>query len=212
MTHAATPGAPPRALVLEGHIAGVGTAQGTRLVVGRWRRSPLGGFADVMVERADGTRVLLAPRDDVAALITRLYTFDAVHLVDVRVVADRPTRTWTVVAGPLHARLVLGTRTPVGALLGLVPGRLATAPATAGIVDAVAGVLVRGVRTRGRGADGTTEVYAARDQHAVTALDARWGDEDLGPLRRVEPPVRFGFSSTPAAPAVTAVRVRVGSA
>lgn len=210
MTHAAP--APAPAVELAGHIAGVGTAQGTRLVVGRWRRSPLGAFADVMVERPDGTRVLLAPREDVAGLITRLYTFDAVHLVDVRVVADRATRTWTVVAGPLHARLTLGARTALGALLGLVPPGIVTAPVTAGLVDAVAGLLVPGVRTRGRGADDSPEAYVPRDQHAVAALDARWGDEDLGPLRPVDPPVRFGFSSTPAAPAVTAVQVCVGSA
>jgi len=52
--------------------------------------------------------------------------------------------------------------------------------------------------------------YAAQDQHAVVGLAARWGDEDLGALRRVEPPVRFGFSSVPASPSVTAVRVAIG--
>ncbi len=197
-------------VVLDGHIAGVGTAQGTRLVVGRWRRSPLGGFTDVMVERADGTRTLLAGRDDVVDLVTRLYTFDTVHVVDVRVVADAATRTWSVVAGPLHARLVLGRRTRVGALLGLVPAAVVGARASAGLVDAVARTLVPGVRTRGRGADGSWEVYAARDQHAVVGLAARWGDKDLGGLRRVEPPVRFGFSSVPASPSVTAVRVAIG--
>lgn len=207
-----TPAARVPALALTGHIAGVGTAHGTRVVVGRWRRSPLGGFVDVMVEHPDGTRVLLAPRADVVDLVTRLYTFDAVHVVDVRAVADRATRTWTVVAGPLHARLELGGRTRVGALLGLVPAALVTAPATAGLVDVAARTLVPGVRTRGRGADGSWEVYAARDQHAVVGLVAHWGDEHLGPLRRVEPPVRFGFSSVPAAPCVTAVDVRIESA
>ncbi|MBO3093376.1 hypothetical protein [Cellulomonas dongxiuzhuiae] len=199
----------PAPVVLDGRIAGVGTAHGTRLVVGRWLRSPLGGFADVMVEHPDGTRVLLAPRSDVADLVTRLYTFDAVHVVPVHVVADASSRTWTVVAGPLRARLTIGARTPVGALLRLVPPVVVRARATAGLVDALAGALVRGVRTRGRGRDGSSQVYAARDQHALVALDARWGDRSLGDLRRVGPPVRFGFSSVPAAPAVTAVQVTI---
>ncbi|MBD7916815.1 hypothetical protein H9657_00780 [Cellulomonas sp. Sa3CUA2] len=203
------PDVAPEPVVLDGHIAGAGSAHGTRLVVGRWRRSPLGGFADVMVEHPDGTRVLLAPRSDVVELITRLYTFDAVHVVPVRVVAEPTSRTWTVVAGPLRARLTIGARTPVGALLGLVPPVVVRARATAGLVDAAARAVVPGVRTRGRGRDGSTEVYAARDQHAVVALDARWGDRPLGGLRRVDPPVRFGFSSVPAAPAVTAVEVSV---
>lgn len=198
------------AVTLEGHIAGVGTTQGTRLVVGRWRRSPLGAFADVMVERPDGTRLLLAPDERVADLVTRLYSFDAVHLVDVSAHADAASRTWTVVAGPLHLRLGIGDRTGVGALVGLVPPGLVTARATARAVDAAAGALVPGVRTRGRGADGSHEVYVPRDQHTVTSLAARWGGEDLGGLAPVDPPVRFGFSSVPTRPCVTAVRVRIG--
>lgn len=204
-----TPAA-PGTVTLDGHIAGAGTASGTRLVVGRWLRSPLGAFADVMVERPDGTRLLLAPHEDVAALVTRLYTFDHVHVVDVRVTADRDTRTWTVVAGPLDARLGVGRRTPVGALLRTVPAALRESAAVAPVVDGVARTVLPGVRTRGHGRDGSAQAYHARDQHAVTSVDARWAGEPLGPLRDVSPPVGFGFSSVPAAPAVTAVHVRIG--
>lgn len=211
MSHVSdAPPAVPDRITLDGHIAGAGTQEGTRVVVGRWLRSPLGPFADVMVERPDGTRVLLAPREDVAGLVTRLYTFDAVHVVDVRVAADRAARTWTVEAGPLDARLVLGSRTPVGHLLGAVPRGVTRSAATAGLVAAVAGAVLPAVRTRGTGRDGTPERYAAHDQHAVVAIDARWGDRTLGALRPVLPAVRFGFSSVPARPSVTAVHVIVG--
>lgn len=211
MTHASSaPPTPADRVTLDGHIAGAGTQEGTRVVVGRWLRSPLGAFADVMVERPDGTRVLLAPDEDVAALVTRLYTFDAVHVVDVRVTADRAARTWTVSAGPLDARLAIGPRTAVGRLLRAVPPAVTRSEATAGVVAAVAGAVLPGVRTRGTGRDGTPERYAAHDQHAVVAVDARWGDRSLGALRPVDPPVRFGFSSVPAAPAVTAVHVVIG--
>ena len=44
-----------------GHIAGVGTSGGTRLVLGCWDRTPHGPFADVMVAHPDGRRELLAP-------------------------------------------------------------------------------------------------------------------------------------------------------
>ena len=52
-----------------GFIAGMGTAEGTRLVVGHWPESPLGSFSDVMVERADGHRMLLAPSEEVAGFV-----------------------------------------------------------------------------------------------------------------------------------------------
>ena len=45
----------------DGAVAGIGTASGARLVVGMWPRSPDGSVTDVMIERADGHRILLAP-------------------------------------------------------------------------------------------------------------------------------------------------------
>lgn len=59
-----------------------------RVVVGWWLESPWGEFADAMVERADGHRVLLAPSDDVAGLVSTTYTFDEVRVEPI--VARRP--------------------------------------------------------------------------------------------------------------------------
>src|SRR5688500_14861080 len=44
-----------------GRIAGVGSTSGVRVVVGRWDDGPWGSFADLMVEDAEGHRVLVAP-------------------------------------------------------------------------------------------------------------------------------------------------------
>lgn len=45
----------------DGWIGGLGTTSGLRLVVGHWPTSPYGSFTDVLLEQADGHRVLLAP-------------------------------------------------------------------------------------------------------------------------------------------------------
>lgn len=187
----------------DGRIAGLGTAGGTRLVVGHWTDSPLGPFADVMVERPDGHRLLLAPRREVADFIAATYTFDEVRLtpVSVTVAADR----WTVEAAPLELAFTVGRRTGLGRLLRAIPSPLAAAPWWAALVDPVARVALRGVRTRGTAGRGRREWYGARDVRAVTACAGSWDGEDLGALRAVEPPVRFGFGSTPAAPSVTTV-------
>ncbi|WP_421733838.1 hypothetical protein [Cellulomonas sp.] len=192
-------------LVFDGHIAGFGTAEGTRVVVGRWLRSPLGSVVDVMVERADGTRLLLAPRDDVAELVAATYEFDAVHVVPVDLRADEGRRRWRLRAGPLTADLTVGARTGVGHLLALVPRHQALAPLVATAVDPVARVVLDGVRTRGTAGRGRREWYLATDQHAVTSVRALWGSQDLGAVRPVRPSVRFGFSSVPPTPAVTRV-------
>ena len=63
-----------------GHIAGLGTSSGVRLVVGVWDTSPFGAFADVMVEDASGHRTLLAPRQSVADAVASVYSFDEVRI------------------------------------------------------------------------------------------------------------------------------------
>ncbi|KQY25081.1 hypothetical protein ASD16_06465 [Cellulomonas sp. Root485] len=199
-------GTAPQRLAFDGHIAGFGTTEGTRIVVGRWRTSPLGSFSDVMVERADGLRVLLAPRDDVADLLAGTYVFDAVHVVPVGLRADEGRRRWRLRAGPLTADLSIGSRTRLGRLLVAVPRQHAVATLVATAADPFARLLLDGVRTRGTAGQGRREWYVAGDQHAITAVRALWGSADLGAVAPVVPAVRFGFSSVPAAPMVTRVR------
>jgi len=276
-----------RALLFRGRIAGWGTTSGTRVVVGRWDVSPFGAFADVMVERPDGERVLLAPTAEVAALVASTYTFDRVEVVPVSVTdeagtgappsgeagtgtdappsgasgtvalpsgeagtgappsgeagtgtgaqpsgeAETGTRTlpsgeagtgtgaqpsgeggsgaapspWLVVAGPLEARLVVGQRTGLGRALRAVPDRLAASRRFTAVTDPVARALLHGVRTRGSAGAGRVEHYGATDVHGIVDAGTTWDGEPLGGLAPVDPPVRFGFGSTPRRPAVTDV-------
>ncbi|HEY1134587.1 MAG TPA: hypothetical protein VGE77_08410, partial [Nocardioides sp.] len=62
-----------------------------------------------------------------------------------------------------------------------------------------------GVRTRGTAGGGRTEWYGATGVRALTSLDGSFAGEPLGALRPVDPPCRFGFSSTPPRPSLTSV-------
>lgn len=190
-----------------GHIAGVGSTSGVRVVVGHWPQSPLGSFTDVMVAEADGTRVLLAPDPDVADFVARTYDFDRVVIGPVT--ATVSAEHWHVEGPELVLDLELGRRTPLGRLLRLVPRRLATAPWWSGVTDPVARVVLRGVRTRGSAGHGRREFYGASDLHAVVAVRGRWRGDDLGTLAPVTPEPGFGFGSTPERPSVTAVTTTV---
>lgn len=185
-----------------------------------------------MVERPDGHRVLLAPSREVADFVGATYTFDTVRIVGVAVrgsdpyvggeraaewgdlddpeLDDEDSPAWTVTAGPLRMRLGFGSRTALGRLIGAVPMRIATSTVWTSAVDPIARTLMRGVRTRGR-TGSRREWYAARDVRAITGLTASWDGDDLGTLSPVDPPVRFGFGSTPRRPSlvtlVTTVRV-----
>lgn len=187
-----------------GHIAGVGSASGVRVVVGRWQDTPLGSFADAMVETAAGHRVLLAPRQEVADFIAATYTFDEVRIEPFAVRGS--AQRWAVRGESLTLDLVVGRTTGLGLLLALVPRRLAEAPWWCAVTDPVARRVLRGVRTRGRTHDGRRrEWYGATGHRAVVAASGAFDGVPLGALRRVEPAPGFGFSSTPPRPSVTRV-------
>ena len=187
----------------EGRIAGLGSTSGVRVVIGRWDTTPMGSFADVMVEDQSGHRVLLAPNDDVAELLQQTYRFDEVVLGPVAV-ADTEAG-WRVTGPGLEAWLDVGSRTPIGWLLSRLPRRLATAPRWLTVINPAAQIILKGVKTRGSAGQGRTEFYGAYDVRAVVAAGGRWRETELGTLTRVDPPVRFGFGSTPAVPAVTSL-------
>ena len=186
-----------------GRIAGIGSTSGVRVVVGRWDDGPWGSFADVMVEDDVGHRVLLAPDERVRDFVAATYSFDerVIEPVSVEDTADG----WQVSTPTLSLRLVVGGRTPLGAALALVPPRVATAPAWCTLVDPIARVALRGVRTRGTAGRDRREWYGATSVRAVTAVSGTWRGTDLGALADVDPPCRFGFSSTPKRPSVTSV-------
>jgi hypothetical protein len=187
-----------------GAIAGVGSTSGVRLVVGRWDDSPLGAFADVMVEDAAGHRTLLAPSAAVAGFVQETYVFDEVSVCPVDVTATDDG--WQVRAGgELTAHLTLGRRQPLGWLLRAVPTALATSTTWATAVDPIARVALRGVRTRGTALEGRREWYGATDLRSVSHLSGDWRGVALGDLAPVDPPCTFGFSSTPTRPGVTSV-------
>lgn len=185
-----------------GQILGVGSTSGVRVVVGRWAEGPLGAFADAMVERADGHRLLLAPSADVARFVAATYTFDEIRVEPFAVEAT-PTQ-WRVRSDSLTLDVTIGDRTLLGRALGVVPARVAEAPWWCAATDVVARVVLDGVRTRGL-TDDRREWYGATGHRRVVAASGTSDGLDLGELAPVDPSPRFGFSSTPARPSVTDV-------
>ncbi|KAD4059571.1 hypothetical protein GD627_00160 [Arthrobacter yangruifuii] len=190
-----------------GYIAGLGTSSGTRLVVGHWLQSPLGAFTDVMVEDDAGVRTLLAPSDAVARYVGGTYRFDRTVVSPVD--AALSPEFLRVAAGPLRLEARLGPVTLLGRLLEHVPGPLAVAPWWLRLVNPLAGLLVPGVRTAGSAGGGRREFYGVRSLRTLAGVTARWDGSDLGGLRPVQPPVKFGFSSVPAAPQIVAVTTTI---
>lgn len=185
-----------------GHIAGLGTASGTRIVVGMWDASPFGSFADVMVEQPSGHRILIAPRSDVAAFVAATYAFDEIRIEPVSVAHGDE---WSIHTRSLQLRFTPGPRHWVSPVLRLVPPPLRRTCSWAKICNPVATRLMPGVRTYGSAGGGRTEWYAASRVRRLSGARATWEGEELGPLAPVTPPVRFGFASSPAQPTLTSL-------
>lgn len=197
-------------LKFDGAIAGMGTSSGTRLVVGMWPLSPFGSVTDVMIERPDGHRILLAPSQELADFITTTYRFDEVRITPV--LRMRDGRKWMVSTDELALTFELGGRSALGLLLVALPRRLARARWWATVQDPIARAVLKGVRTRGTAGGGRKEWYSAQDMQRITTMSARLDKVDLGDLAPVEPPVSFGFGSTPVEPSLVRVLTRIQGA
>ncbi|WIB35423.1 hypothetical protein [Curtobacterium sp. MCJR17_043] len=130
-----------------GRILGAGSTSGVRFVVGMWESSPFGAFTDVFVELPDGSSVLLAPDEIVAAYVSGTYRFDAVSVVDIS--ARRTARGLELDAGPLVASVDVGTISPLGRVLRIVPKRIARDPRWLTVIDPVAKLVAPGAGTAG---------------------------------------------------------------
>lgn len=185
-----------------GHIAGLGTSSGTRVVVGMWDTSPFGTFADVMIEDPSGHRILLAPRQDVADFVASTYAFDEIRVEPVSVTRGDE---WSVHTRSLQVRFTPGRQLWVSPLLGLVPRPLRRTAFWARVCNPFARRLMPGVQTYGTAGGGRTEWYAAASVRRLSCARATWEGDELGDLAPVTPAVRFGFASSPALPTLTAL-------
>jgi hypothetical protein len=193
--------------IFDGHIAGIGTASGLRAVVGMWKQSPFGPFADAMVQLPSGHRILLAPTEEVGGFIGAVYNFDEIRIVPLA--ASHAARQLAVDAGPLQIRARLGSRTRLGTAARLVPRALAVHPRWLRAVSPVAARILPGVHTAGSARGGRQEYYGVTDLHRIDSAGVSWDGADAGPLSAIRPAVGFGFSSVPEEPGMVRVRTTI---
>lgn len=190
--------------MFEGSITGMGFADGHRVVVGRWERSPLGAFADVMVARPDGSRVLIAPDERVAGFVASHYTFDEVRVSPVT--AQLTATNLGVLAGDVEVDASIGRSGAASLVLRARPRVLASSAVWGRMEALLARPLARplmggaGVRTAGRTRAGALERYVASDLRPLIDAHASVGGHTCGALVPLRP-CGFGFSEFGARPA-----------
>ena len=180
---------------LRGSITSVGFASGHRFVVGDWRQSPIGPFADVMWARTDGKRILLGEAV-AAAFVNSVYPLDETR--DEPVATERDGRSYTVRTGELQLHMTFGL------------ARLSLPPRprwfTARVENWCARKLLE-VRTYGISPTGVVEWYRTRSARRVVAATANFDGTDLGALTQLERPLGFGLTDPPRQPSYVKLRV-----
>ncbi len=180
---------------LRGSITSAGFASGHRFVIGDWRHSPIGPFADVMWAQPDGGRVLLC---DAAAAdyIVSVYPFGEVR--HQTVTTEHNDRNYIVRAGNLKLDMKIG----LAALRPPPRPRWITAT-----VENWCSRKLLGVSTYGTSPTGVTEWYRTRSARRVVAATASLDDAGLGALGPLERPLGFGFTDPPRQPSQVRLRV-----
>ena len=153
-------------------------------------------MVDLMWATPGGHRRLVAPTDQVAAFVSAVYRFDEVVV--------------TPLSADLAGRSLVVSAPSLGLSLELRAGRgwpVPPAPAwlTRHVAAPLAWRLLR-VRTYGVTPTGVREWYRARWYRPLLHGRASLAGRDLGPLRPLDPPVRFGFSEPPRRPSMVWVR------
>ncbi len=145
----------------------------------------------------DDEAVLVAPSAEVAAFVSAVYRFDRTEVTPLDARVDDS-----------HLRL---TAPELGLELSLQAGRAWRIPSprpawfTRWFEAPVARRLL-GVRAYGVSPTGVREWYRADAYRPVVDAAAVLNGRDLGSLRPLDPPVRFGFSEPPRRPSMVSVR------
>jgi hypothetical protein len=193
-----------------GLIAAGGATSGEQVVIGMWRRSPLGRVIDVMWVRPDGERILLASSPAVAEYVAGLYTFERVEVVAVQGGFDG--QRVAVAAGPLRVTLDPGRRDLRSWLFAARPGPLRRSPAWIELEDRLVAPLggpllggADGVRLAGRAPGGQREWYGIADYRPLRTGSFEVAGRDAGRLAPLRPGLGVGLSDFPTVPALVAV-------
>ena len=186
--------------IFDGRISSCGFSSGNRIVVGDWKKSPLGPFTNVMWAKPDGTRVLLSPSEEHADYVSALYNFEEVHVVPIEV--NRQRRGIEIVADSLSVSFEW--KRGIGIPFSRPKWIIST------IEQWVAGA-VFGTKTHGLTCNGLREWYCIYKLSSIKHAKASYEGEDLGVVSKFEIDACFGFSEPPKKPSSVRLRSMIES-
>ena len=184
--------------IFQGRITSSGFQTGDRIVVGAWNASPFGNFTDIMWAKPDGTRVLIAPTQEIADYVTAMYSFDEVILEEI--VSKEEGRSLSVKCNSMDLQFSWkrGIAIPFKRSLLFIA-----------TVELFFAKLIFSTRTYGLTRNNRREWYAIDRVSNLSDASATIVGEDVGVMTPMHPPCKFGFSEAPKKPASCEVRTHI---
>ena len=184
--------------IFQGRITSSGFQTGDRVVVGAWKSSPFGNFTDIMWAKPDGTRILIAPNQEIADYVTDMYSFDDVLLEAIDIEEDGRNLSVKCKTMKLEFSWKKGFAIPFKRSLLFIA-----------TVELFFAKLIFSTRTYGLTRNNRQEWYAIDRVSNLSRASAKIEGEDVGDMASMSPPCKFGFSEAPRKPASCEVRTHI---
>ena len=184
--------------IFSGRITSSGFDSGDRIVVGAWKTSKFGEFTDIMWAKPDGTRVLIAPTQEIADYVTDMYTFDEVILENIT--TTQGGRNLKIYCSSMELEFTWnrGFSIPFKRSLFFIS-----------TVELFFAKLLFSTRTYGITKNNRKEWYAIDRVSKVIQATAKIKGIDVGSLSPMNEPCKFGFSEAPKKPSSCVVRTHI---
>jgi len=185
--------------IFEGRITSCGFTSGDRLVLGHWKESPFGSFLDIMWAKSDGTKILIAPNQEIANYISSMYEFDIIKIEEIRI--EESINQIKIETTDINCHFKWS-----GGISFMTKKRPLWFISS---VEYLFGWLIFGTKTHGKTKNGKKEWYAVDRLSKLISARADINGEDLGKFTSFYPKANFGFSDPPKMPSSVLVRSHI---
>lgn len=184
--------------IFKGRITSSAFESGDRIVVGTWKESIFGEFTDIMWAKKDGTRVLIAPTQEIADYVTAMYSFDQIIIEEVSTSQSECELSVNCNTMNLKFRWNRGFPIPFKRSLLFI-----------GTIELFFARLIFSTRTYGLTNNNRQEWYAIDRVSHITNAAAEIGGKNAGEFGPMKEPCKFGFSEAPKKPSSCTVRTHI---
>ena len=184
--------------IFKGRITSSAFESGDRIVVGTWKESIFGEFTDIMWAKKDGTRVLIAPTQEIANYVTAMYSFDEVILEEISTSLN--DSNLSVNCNTMNLEFSWNKGFPIPFKRSLLFIRT---------IELFFAKLVFSTRTYGLTKNNRQEWYAIDRVSHITSATGNIEGGNIGEFGPMKEPCKFGFSEAPKKPSSCAVRTHI---